>query len=54
MDKAEQMLRIMTFGVILLAALWYVGSQTVLHIVNLRGQLYNVVQANKACNAKLG
>ena len=45
MDKAEQMLRIVTFSVLLLAGLWYIGSTTVWEIVKLRGQVFNVSRA---------
>ena len=49
MEKAELMLRIATFSVLLLSGLWYLGSTTVWQIVKLRGQVFNVTQAARSC-----
>ena len=53
MDRAEQLLRIVTFSVLLLSGLWYIGSGTIWEIVKLRGQAFNLNQAARSCQIEL-
>lgn len=51
--RAEQVLRIVTFSVLLMAGGWYLASTTVWQIVNLRGQAINISQDLQSCQVEL-